>query len=153
MRRRGGSNARRFAAVVVPAFWTALGVAVAAAPAFSHDEPFSYVDLRAGTAGVEATVRAPAVDWAHDLPTAEPADLLTAAGAERWKERLAATLAAGLVLDTGAGDRLRPELRGIEALPERHEVRLRVWYAGTGRRGRSGSAAVCSPTTGATRRT
>jgi hypothetical protein len=37
-------------------------------PARAHDLPLSYVDLRLDRAGIEASVEAPAVDFAHDLP-------------------------------------------------------------------------------------
>lgn len=47
----------------------------------AHDLPISRVRLHVDDYGIDATVEAPAIDFAHDLPEVTPDILLTPAGA------------------------------------------------------------------------
>lgn len=93
----------------------------------AHTQPLSSVDLRLGSAGIEATVEAPAVDFAHDLPDATPDILLSPTGSKKHGPALAKILATRLVIQAG-GKTLMPQLRPIEPLAERQAIRLRLRY-------------------------
>ncbi|HLK61040.1 MAG TPA: HupE/UreJ family protein [Chthonomonadaceae bacterium] len=115
----------------------ALRVAIAVAlfalmlPAFAHDTPFSYVDLHLKSAGIEATIEAPAADFAHYLPAVEPDMLLTSAGAEAHKAAMCALLSERfhLLADTRP---LPVEWRGVAPAPERKNVRFAAFFAWEG---------------------
>lgn len=112
--------------------WSAALWAVAASclsPVCAHDMPLSYVDLRIGDTGIEASVQAPAIDLAHDLPDVTPNMLLTPAGAEKHKQRLAALLTSRFVV-LADGEKLGAQLRGIEIVPDQKDLRLRLRFTG-----------------------
>lgn len=98
-----------------------------ALPCFAHSAPSSFVDLRLGTAGIEASVQASATDLAHDLPTVEPDMLMTSAGAEGQAKTLSTTLLSRMIL-TADETVLKGQLRGIEPVIDRKDVRLRLWF-------------------------
>jgi len=107
-----------------------LGLSVlwlAAARVAAHDQPFSYVDLRLGDAGIDATVEAPAIDFAHDLPDATPDILLKAAGLKKHERALTTILATRLTIQAGAKT-LTPQLRAIEPIAANQAIRLRLRY-------------------------
>ncbi len=93
----------------------------------AHTQPLSYVDLRLGRAGIDATVEAPAIDFAHDLPDATPDILLSPAGSKKYARTLTAILASRLNIQAQRKT-LTPQLRAIEPVADRQAIRLRLRY-------------------------
>jgi hydrogenase/urease accessory protein HupE len=85
------------------------------------------VDLRLGQGGIEASVQASATDLTHDLPTVEPDMLLTPNGATAQGKTLTGTLLSRMML-TADGAVLSGQLRSIEPILDRKDVRLRLWF-------------------------
>ncbi len=97
-------------------------------PALSHDLPVSYIDLHVTEAGIEATIEASAKNYARELIDAAEDTLLLQPNAQ--KERLFALAVSRLKIDAD-GQELRPEFRGIEALPARNDLRLQLLFSAT----------------------
>ena len=93
----------------------------------AHIQPLSTVNLRLGSSGIDATVEAPAIDFAHDLPDATPDILLKPPGLKKYARVLTTILATRLIIQAG-GKTLTPQLRTIEPLAERQAIRLRLLY-------------------------
>lgn len=93
----------------------------------AHTQPLSSVDLRLGAAGIDATIEAPAIDFAHDLPDATPDILLSSTGSKKYGRALTKILATRLIIQTG-GKILAPQLRAIEPLADNESIRLRLRY-------------------------
>lgn len=93
----------------------------------AHNLPLSRVDLRAGPHGLTATIEAPAIDLAHDLPDVTPDLLLTPAGAAAQKNKLVAILATRLILEADAETLVAAPLE-ITPLIEQRDVRLRLHF-------------------------
>src|SRR5262249_13366818 len=73
-----------------------------ARPAFAHDQPYSYLDLRLGGAGVEGRVAAHVIDLAHE--SGLEADALRNVGyLRRQREQVERVFLAHM--DVGAGGR------------------------------------------------
>ncbi len=102
-----------------------------AMPALAHDTPFSYVDLHLSSTGVEATLEAPAADFAHYLPKVEPDMLLTNTGAEANKTLMFALLKERFHLSAD-DNLLTMELRGVTTAKERKNVRFDLAFAWKG---------------------
>ncbi len=100
-----------------------------AVSALAHDLPLSYVDLRVSTDGIDATIESSAKNFARALPGIEEATLLDRSGVEPERDRLLANVASGLTISSN-GETLQPELRGIEPLPARRDLRLQVRFRG-----------------------
>jgi len=98
-------------------------------PALGHDLPVSYVDLRVNDAAIEVTIETSAKNYARELGDTDEGALLLQVAAQ--KERLFALAAARLEIYSN-GEALRPELRGIEALPARKDLRVQVFYSTKG---------------------
>jgi len=94
----------------------------------AHPLPISYLELRASAGGVEAVLRAPAIDFAHDLPEVTPDILLTVAGLENHKAALAGVVATRLLV-TADGKTLTPILQAAEPVLDQMDVRLSLRFA------------------------
>lgn len=109
-------------------FVTAAAVLCLSGPTVhAHTLPLSHVELRTRDQGIVATVEAPAIDLAHDLPDVTPDILLTQAGAVAQREKLVATLSTRLIVEAD-GVRLEAALLDIEPVGARQAVRLRLRY-------------------------
>jgi len=95
------------------------------ASAIAHDLPLSYIDLHVNEAGIEATIETSAKNFARELRGLDEETLLLQPAAQ-W-DGLFALAASRLEID-GDGAALRPEFRGMEALPARKDIRLRLFY-------------------------
>ncbi len=102
-------------------------LAVALARAAAHEEPTSFLDLRLGGDGITASLIASATDFAHDLPTIEPAMLLDPAVAAAQHTALAAIVRSRLQLSAD-GAPLAGELRAITPIPGKRDVHLALRY-------------------------
>lgn len=97
----------------------------------AHDLPLSYVDLRVSQDGIDATVESSAKNFARELSNVDEAKLLDSPEVERLSSRLLASVTSGLTISAN-GVALRPELRAIEPLPARRDLRLHLQYRGKG---------------------
>lgn len=97
--------------------WVAAGVAAA------HPAPFSYLDVRLNTSGINGTLVIHDLDAAHDLGIKEAGALLDPAVAARNRDALIALLSPRVTL---LFDGRRVDIRwgAIEAVPERQSLRL-----------------------------
>jgi hydrogenase/urease accessory protein HupE len=96
----------------------------ASAPAWAHPAPFSYVDVTVGDRAVEVAVVAHAFDVAHDLGLAIPDVLLDPATlSARGRDVVALLQPRFQVSAEGRALACRPA-GAIEAMPDRHAVRL-----------------------------
>ena len=96
-------------------------------PACAHNAPSSFVDLRLGAHGIDATVQASATDLAHGLATVEPDMLMSPAVDAAQKAGLAATLLSRFHL-TANGAALSGRLVSITPVPERRDVRMQFRF-------------------------
>src|SRR5579871_55844 len=96
-------------------------------PSLAHPLPLSYVDLRLDRDGLEASVEAPAMDLAHDLPHLSEKLLLTPDTLQAHQQEVAALLTARLTLST-SGKILPPSVEEITPIPDQKDVRLRLRY-------------------------
>ncbi len=111
--------------------WRVLGVAsfFCAFSALAHDLPLSYIDLRINPDGIDVTIESSAKNFARELPGLEEAKILDWSGVEREKGRLLANVASGLTISSN-GEALQPELREIEPMPARRDLRLQFRFNG-----------------------
>jgi len=86
-----------------------------ASPAWAHDAPYSFLNLRFAPGGASGTLTAHVVDLAHELPGAAPESLLTPASASALGPRLFALLSSRMAV-VGDGDTLR--LAYVSAAPD-----------------------------------
>ena len=107
---------------VVLASWISLGAVCA------HDAPTSFIDLRVGPDGIDASVTASNTDLAHELPAVEPDMLLQPDAVRAQGEALAATIQSRLHI-IAAGQTLHPGLRGIVSIAEKRDLRLDFHYS------------------------
>jgi len=104
---------------------------LAAAPRPARAPPRSDVALRLSETGADVTVKALAIDLAHDLPGVEAGDLLSPGGAARQQNALAAILAKRLTLSSaGSGETFAARPVGIEPDGDGKNVRLQFRYNG-----------------------
>ena len=115
---------RRFAGIAGAAVW------LNGAPCDAHTLPLSHLELRVLDAGIDATIDAPAIDVAHDLPEVTPDILLTPAGVDQQKGIVAAILSSRLLLEAD-GKRLTAELLGMEPVADQKHIRLHLHFAWT----------------------
>jgi len=113
---------RHFLRVVAAVLWL-IGTSCRA-----HTLPLSHVELRVLDTGIDATIDAPAIDIAHDLPEVTPDVLLTAAGIDQNKEAVAAILSSRFILEAD-GERLTAELHGMEPVVDQKDIRLHLHFA------------------------
>lgn len=116
-------RASRRAPILAAVLLVLLGARVARA----HDQPYSWLDLRLGSNGIEGRVTAHVVDLAHETGLATPDSLLDRAFAARQVATLEAMLAPrlGLIAD---GDTLGVSWTGFEPVPARKALTF-TWHA------------------------
>ena len=95
---------------------------------WAHDAPTSFIDLRVGPHGIDATVTASNTDLAHELPSIEPDMLLRPAVVRAEQVALAAIIQSRLQI-VALGQPLHAELREIAPVPEKRDLRLDFHYA------------------------
>jgi hydrogenase/urease accessory protein HupE len=104
-----------------------MALAVAAAPAWAHPAPFSYLDLHLtgpGSSRLDGTLVVHVFDLAHDLQIDAPDRMLDAAAVQTRLSALQAMLGARFRI--GADDEtLTPAWTGWELAADRQSVRLR----------------------------
>lgn len=95
--------------------------------AHAHPAPFSYLDLHLQPAGFDGTLVVHVIDIAYELklPKAEP--LLAPGVAASSREQILAILRERLHV-LGDGREARVSLEGIEPLPDRQALRLRLGF-------------------------
>jgi len=103
--------------------WLASLLCVAHAAA--HDLPVSYLDLRVGETGIDATLETSAKNLAREVGGRDAEVLLQQPETQR-QEFLA--LAASRIRIDADGILLHPEVREITALPARRDLRLHLFY-------------------------
>jgi len=98
-----------------------------ATPAFAHPVPFSYLDLHIQRDQIEGSLVVHVFDAGHDLNIDPPERLLERDGANRYARVLAQMLAPrfSVVAD---GRTLTPTWLGMETIPDRQSLRLRMTY-------------------------
>ncbi len=102
-----------------------LGLVLFPLAALSHDLPVSYIDLRVTETGVETTIESSAKNFARELTGVEEETLLL--DPEKEREKLAALIVSRLELHRD-NEVLHPELRAIQALAARRDLRMRLFF-------------------------
>jgi hydrogenase/urease accessory protein HupE len=95
----------------------------------AHAAPFSYLDVKIATSGVEGTLVVHDFDAAHDLGIADPNRLHDAAFAAGYRDMLTRLMASRLAILTD-GERRALEWTSFETLPDRQSLRLGFRVAG-----------------------
>ena len=98
-----------------------------AAPAVAHPVPFSYLDLRLQRGAIDGALVVHVFDAAHDLNVDPPERLLERDGANRYARLLAQLLAPRFSV-LADGRELTPTWLGLETIPDRQSLRLRMTY-------------------------
>ncbi|MBA3883529.1 MAG: hypothetical protein H0X73_12685 [Chthoniobacterales bacterium] len=93
----------------------------------AHDLPLSYVDLRINSDGIEATIEASAKNFARELPSVGETALLDRSGVDLEKAHLLVHIASALMIASD-GERLEPQLRGVEPLPGKRDLRVQIRF-------------------------
>ncbi len=104
-----------------------LGLIALAHPAAAHDLPLSYVDLQIKHSDIDATVDASAKNFARELKDVSEETLLESSTAADYKDKLLALVRSHLTI-AADGEPLRLDLRTIEPLPARRDLKL-VFHA------------------------
>jgi hypothetical protein len=99
-------------------------LAAAAAPAFAHDAPYSFLDLRLTDSGVEGTLTAHVYDLAHEIGLATPESLLNAPRAAAARDTLVALLAPRLAA-RAEGRPLPLRWEGVQVNPAKKGLTFR----------------------------
>jgi hydrogenase/urease accessory protein HupE len=99
-----------------------------AAPAFAHDAPYSFLDLRLHPTTLEGALTAHVFDLAHELGMSEPDSLLDSTRAALLAPRLASILGPRLHLSAD-GEPLRLHFAGAAIEKARQGVTLRFTAA------------------------
>ncbi len=122
-----------------PAFWqgwrhlvgnAAVVLWLIGTPAYAHTLPLSHIELRVTDTGIDASIQVPAIDIAHYLPEVTPDILLTPTGTEQQKGTVAAILFSRSILEAD-GERIKPELLGMEPVTDQKDIRLQLHFAWT----------------------
>ncbi len=98
---------------------------LSACSALAHDLPVSYIDLHVTKTGVDATIESSAKNFARESPGTDEETFLLQPEAQR--EKLTALITSRMQL-LGDGQLLRADLRGIESLPARKDLRLTLFF-------------------------
>ena len=104
-----------------------LVVLFVAAPAAAHPVPFSYLDLRIQPGAIEGSLVVHMFDAAHDLNVDRPEQLLQADGARRYARALADLLAPRFTVSAD-GRPLQAKWVGLETIPDRQSIRLKLTF-------------------------
>jgi hydrogenase/urease accessory protein HupE len=100
-------------------------------PAAAHPVPFTYLDLKVDRTAIEGTLVAHDFDVAHDLGVDPPERLLEPSFVAGRAADIVALLAPRLTI-AADGRTLSPQWLGVDAVPDRQSVRLRVRYSLSG---------------------
>ena len=103
--------------------WTIAAALALVCPAFAHDAPYSFLDLRLGPAGLEGTVTAHVYDHAHELGLATPDSLLDSTRAATLAPRIARLLGPRLGLRAD-GRAIAPRWNGMAVQRARRGLTL-----------------------------
>lgn len=93
----------------------------------AHEEPTSFLELRIGNDGLDATFTASATDLAHDLPNVEAGMLLTQSVATAQGPAIAKVLGEQITISAD-GKPLTAELRTITPVAEKRDVRVEFFF-------------------------
>ncbi len=106
---------------------SAFGLAflLATASVCAHDLPVSYVDLHVTATGIEARIESSAKNFARESTGLDEEKLLS--HPDDQKDGILGLVLTRLEIRSG-GTALRPDFRGVEALPSRRDVRLQLFY-------------------------
>lgn len=133
-RSSGDGRGARLDPLRVRAFRVGVCVAVvamsclfASVPAGAHPVPFSYMDLRLQLDRIDATLVVHVFDAGHDLNIAPAERLLDPETARREAGALTAMLAPRFTV-TADGRALTPAWLGVEPMPDRQSIRLRLTF-------------------------
>src|SRR5688572_9741418 len=99
-----------------------------AADAGAHPAPFSYLDLRLNTSGVNGTLVVHDLDAAHDLKIDAAESLLDPGVAAKYRDPLVALLSPRIII-TFDGTPAAIEWGAIDVVPDRQSVRLNFTIA------------------------
>ena len=100
-----------------------------ASPAWAHDAPYSFLNLRFAPGGTTGILTAHVADLAHELPSVAPESLLAPSRASALAPRLFALLASRLAI-VGDGDTLR--LSFVSAAPDSERNGIAFTFAAAG---------------------
>jgi len=95
--------------------------------ASAHPVPFSYLDLRLQPGAIDGSLVVHVFDAGHDLHVDPPERLLERDGANRYARMLAEMLGPRFQV-VADGRALTPEWLGMETIPDRQSLRLRMRY-------------------------
>jgi hydrogenase/urease accessory protein HupE len=98
-----------------------------ASAAAAHPVPFSYLDLRLQPGAIEGSLVVHVFDAAHDLNVSVPEKLLERDGANAYAKPLADLLASRFSV-AADGRVLTPTWLGLETIPDRQSLRLKMTY-------------------------
>ena len=107
--------------------WAGVIALLCATRAAAHPVPFSYLDLRLQPGAIEGSIVVHVFDAGHDLHVDPPERLLERDGANRYARMLAEMLAPRFQV-VADGRTLTPEWLGMETIPDRQSLRLRMRY-------------------------
>ena len=107
--------------------WACAIALLCAARAAAHPVPFSYLDLHVRQDAIEGSLVVHVFDAAHDLNVADPNRLLERDGANRYAPLLATMLEPRFRV-VADGRTLTPTWLGLETVPDRQSLRLRMRY-------------------------
>ena len=125
-------------------FCAVAALVFAAAPAFAHPVPFSYLDLRLQPDAIDGTLVAHIFDVGHDL-NIEPAERLLDSAVVSQRAAEIMQLLSGRLTLTADGRTLVPQWSSVSALPDRQSLKVSVRFALAGRPGRLTVAAAFFP--------
>lgn len=103
-------------------------LAAAARPAAAHPAPFTYLDARLESGGIEVTLVAHVFDVAHDLQITPPEQLVEPVFLAPRSGAIVALLAPRLQVSADGIAFQAGAWSAAEPLPERQSIRLRVRY-------------------------
>ena len=122
----------------------AIAVLLCPAIGWAHPAPFSYADFYLTPAAIDGTVVLHVFDVAHELQIEPPDRLLDPATAEAQRAAIE-SLVRGRLQVADDGGVLTPAFAGIEVVPDRSSVRLRVRWPVSRLPGRLDVTAVLFP--------
>jgi hydrogenase/urease accessory protein HupE len=104
-----------------------VALAFCALPAYAHDLPLSYVDLRVSDKEIAATIEAPAKYLVHELSGVDETTLLDSLQIGPQQKQILIAIGSRLTISSGT-ETLRAQLRAIEPLPDRREIKVQLLF-------------------------
>jgi len=96
-------------------------------PSFAHPVPFSYLDLKLGAEGIEATLVAHSVDLSDELGWVTPDELMDRGVAEKWRGEIQSLISARLVARADRED-LKIEFGNMDILQDRQALQFHLRF-------------------------